>query len=75
MKATLTFDLPEEAEEHLRSVQSLDWALTVMDMDNYLRGRIKYEELSDEVDEALEDVRKKLWEIQEEHGVSIHNIS
>jgi len=44
---------------------------SLFEMDQYLRGRIKYEELTEEVADNLQKARDKLWEIVEEHGLEI----
>lgn len=75
MKGILEFNLPEEAEEHHRAIHATDWALAALDMDNYLRGRLKYEELSDDVDDALDKAREKLWESLENYNLSLNDIS
>lgn len=43
----------------------------LFEMDQYLRGRIKYEKLTEEVAENLQKARTRLWEIIEEHGAEI----
>ena len=72
MTATLTFTLPEEAEDLDLARKGGDWRIVVEDMDGYLRGRLKYEEdLSEEADRALDAARQKLHEFVAERGLSL----
>lgn len=72
MKATLEFNLPEEAVEHHVAVQALEWKYVVTEMDEYLRSQIKYQELSDEVGKALQAARVYLTELCNDNNVNIH---
>jgi hypothetical protein len=70
--ATLTFQLPEEQEEFYLAAKGADWRCALEDMDGYLRGRLKYEEdLSEDVDAALDAARQKLHEFIAERGLSL----
>jgi len=70
--ATLTFTLPEEAEELDLARKGVDWRIVVEDMDGYLRGRMKYEDgLHEEADKALDAARQKLHEFLAERGLSL----
>ena len=42
MKATLEFNLPEEEEEHQTAFNGAHWRSISIDMDQYLRNKIKY---------------------------------
>jgi uncharacterized protein (UPF0128 family) len=57
MKAYLVFNLPEEREELHFAQKGLDYSLALDEIDNHLRNRLKYETLSDEVHDALQQVR------------------
>jgi hypothetical protein len=70
--ATLTFQLPEEADDLDLARKGADWRMVVEDLDGYLRGRLKYEEdLSEEADKALDAARQKLYEFVAERGLSL----
>jgi hypothetical protein len=70
--ATLTFTLPEEADDLDLARKGSDWRIVVEDMDGYLRGRLKYEEdLPEDVDAALDAARQKLHEFIAERGLSL----
>lgn len=62
MIATLSFNLPEEQEEFKIATQAQDASIALYKFDQYLRARLKYEELSDEVHAALEHARERLRE-------------
>ena len=70
MKAILEFDLnePDEREEHLRCVRALDLCLVLWDFDQILRSEIKYN------DKDWQEVRDKLTEIMDEHGVNLDDL-
>ena len=67
MTATLTFKLPEEADEHRDAVNGSKWKLAMWDLDQLLRDKLKYEILTEETSKAFEFVRKELFETLEHH--------
>jgi hypothetical protein len=70
--ATLTFILPEEADDLDLARKGSDWRIVVDDMDGYLRGRLKYEEgLHEKADKALDAARQRLHEFLSERGLSL----
>ena len=78
-KAILEFDLnePDDIEAHKRAVKSLDLVLALWDMDQYLRGLIKYGddiELTDEQYKTLEETRTKLRQILSEYNISFEEL-
>ncbi len=69
-KITLTFDSNEEAEEARTALDAGKWKILVWDLDQYLRGKIKY--CSDNEDPAAyETVREKLRDILEEYNLNL----
>jgi len=62
MKATLEFNLPEEQEEFRVASDAGSTMSVVEDVLNYIRNRLKYEDLPADVAEALEEVRNRLLE-------------
>jgi hypothetical protein len=78
MKAILEFNLDEQDDEmaHKRAVKSLDMALTLWDIDGYLRGQIKHapDSMSPEVYGTLQDVRRKLYEIMSKHSIDLDEL-
>ena len=71
MTATLTFSLPEEQEEFQCAVDGTEWKSAMDDMSNWLRSKLKYEELTPEQGAAYEEARKHLSTILEERGLSL----
>lgn len=76
MKAILEFDMTEYLEK-LRfnmAVSATDAYLVMHHLDNYLRSELKYKDHKPEVWEALEAVRNKLGELQEEYNINMGNL-
>ena len=69
MKAMLEFNLPEEANEHKQAVQGADWEYALFELDQHLRGLIKWGEDAVAADHA-EKTREKLYEILNERGLA-----
>jgi hypothetical protein len=69
--ATLTFTLPEEQEEFYLAAKGADWRLVVEDMDAHLRSKLKYEDLPEDVDAALDAARQHLHALVAERGLSL----
>jgi hypothetical protein len=77
MKATLEFNMDEidDVTAHKRAVKSLDMILVLSDFDNHLRSELKYNEKLSEVEyDILDKTREKLYEIMNEHNVSIDEL-
>ncbi len=69
-KITLTFDSNEEAEEARTALNAGKWKILAWDLDQYLRGKIKY--CPDNEDPAAyETVREKLRDILEEYNLNL----
>ena len=65
-KATLTFDLPEEATEFDLAVRGSDRACAIDDLDNWLREQEKY---CNRASLPVDEVRAKLREVCGDRGV------
>lgn len=78
MKAILEFDLNDNEDQvaHMRAVKALDMALTLWDMEQYLRSETKYASdlMPIEVYNTLKDVRLKLGEIMSKHSIDIDEL-
>lgn len=74
VEAALEFEFGEEQADFLLAVKALDLALSLWDVDQHLRSKLKYEELEDDVHDALQEVRDKLWEIMGERGVDLDRL-
>ena len=66
MKAILEFKLPEDKEEYDTASRGMDWALLVLDIDQFIRNKIKYEQDRDGI---LQLVRDRLYFNMEEKGL------
>lgn len=75
MQAILKFDLPEDQDNFTASSHGMDYALTCWDMDQKLRGWLKYGHEFKNADEALEECRNQLREIMDDHGIHLDMIS
>lgn len=72
MKAILKFNLPEEQEEFDIANKGWKFRSVLLEYDNYLRGKIKYDEqLTDEQYKVYDEVRSKLWEILNEDQLTL----
>ena len=66
MKALLEFELPADREECVAASRGMEWALLVLDIDQFIRNKIKYEQDRDGV---LQLVRNELNFQMEEKGL------
>jgi hypothetical protein len=76
-KGILEYDLsnPDDMVSYLRAVKSLDMALILWDMEQYLRSQLKYnEQLSDEEYKTFQKVKEKLIQLMLQYNVSIDEI-
>jgi hypothetical protein len=60
MKATLTFNLPEEQHEYSNAVEGSKMRSVLWELDQWLRAKLKYEELSDGQYDAFKQTRDEL---------------
>lgn len=68
MKATLEFNMPEESEEHEVALHGGAWKDVVWDLAQWLRSEHKY---TDKATLPIDEVRKKLYEIVEDHDMRL----
>ena len=57
MKITMTFDLPDEAEEHRMALNGSKYLYALQEVDQKLRGILKYQDYTKEVGELCDDLR------------------
>jgi hypothetical protein len=69
-KVTIEFDSIEDKEEMEMCLNGMKWYLLAWELDQYLRGRLKYEPMSDKEYEVLQQTRDKLHELRSENGLS-----
>lgn len=63
MKATLSFNLPEEREEFELSCKAPNYAIVVEDFQNFLRKKLKYESLTEAEAKIYEHVQEEFFDI------------
>lgn len=63
-RVSLEFDLPEEQEEFDLAYHGARLSVIIEDLDNYLRNRMKYDELDEAQYEVYDTVRRKLTELR-----------
>lgn len=71
MKATLEFSLPEEREEFNLAQSGVLYSLVLGQMDQYLRGKIKYEDLPEHEEKIYQDLRDQLHRFADEYEVKV----
>jgi hypothetical protein len=70
MEAILKFSLPEEATEHKQAVNGAAWESVVWELDQTMRGFLKYGHDDLKTTEAvLENLREKIREEMIEEGL------
>ena len=76
-KAILEFNLPEDEEQFMLAVKGRDMILVLYELDQHLRSETKYapDTMSQEVYDALVQVRKTLNELMANNNVSFDLIS
>ena len=64
MKGILVFNMRTDRDEFDVAVKAMDWALALMDIDNFLRDKLKHDNKLSEMDgyDALAMVRDKLYQ-------------
>lgn len=75
MKAILEFNLPEDAREHNLAARAGNMYSSLWELDQWLRGKIKYGHDFKSADEALEASRKELHDILDSNSVVLDDLS
>jgi hypothetical protein len=71
-KVTIEFNSIEEQHELELCINASKWYSIVSDYSEYLRTKIKYDELSDDAYKAIEEVREKLHELLNDEGLKLN---
>lgn len=71
MRATLSFNLPEERDEFNLANNGSLYSVVLHDIDQHLRAKLKYETLSENDYKIYEELRSKLHSLASDYGVSI----
>jgi hypothetical protein len=69
-RATISFKLPDENDRFKDAVNATEMKLVLYDLDQYLRGKVKYSEDGKEAD-VCEQVRDYLHEQLREYGITL----
>ena len=72
MKAILEFNLPDDDHEFEMATKGAHFHSVLWEMDQYLRGKIKYapDDMSDDTLKTFEESRSQLHEIMSSYNVS-----
>ena len=71
MKTTLEFNLPEEQAEHYCAIKGADMLNVLFQLRIKLRGMLKYDELTNEQYEIVENIQEYLIDILNENDVNL----
>jgi hypothetical protein len=73
MEAILKFNLPDDQEDFNIALDGGKWALSMFELDQWLRSQIKHppEGMSDDTYKAFEDARDQLYEILNENQLRL----
>lgn len=69
MKGILKFDLPDDECQFKIASTAMDWALAMYDLENWLRGQIKYGDK-----EEYQPVRDQLHDILNDYNLNLDMI-
>ena len=72
MIATLTFNLPEESEEHQAALDGQKWKTAMHDLDQHFRDKLKYGHSLTTASETLEYARQIIYEVLVTEGLSLN---
>ena len=70
-QAALTFNLPEETEEHADAINGTAWKSVACDLDQQLRTWLKHGHDFATGTFALENARQRLHDLIDEHGLTL----
>jgi hypothetical protein len=70
-KVTIEFNTIDEQHELELCINASKWFNIVWDYSEYLRTKLKYDELSDDAYKAIEEAREKLHELLNDEGLKI----
>jgi hypothetical protein len=72
MKATLEFNLPEEAQEFRTAINGWKFKSVLNEINEDLRSKIKWQDdIPDEVRQALQAVRDDMYQRLSEHNINL----
>jgi hypothetical protein len=71
MKAKLIFNLPEENHEWKNAIDGTSMRSTLWEYDQWLRSKVKYEDLTDEQHQVYQGCRDHLRTLLYENNIDI----
>jgi len=71
MKAILKFDLPEENHEFLNATQGAKMRSVLWEFDQWLRSKVKYEDLNDDQYQVYQGCRDHLRSLLYEENIDL----
>ena len=77
MKAILEYNLdePQDVDAHKRAIKSLDMAIALWDIEQYLRAQTKYNEnLTDAQYDVLDKAKTEFYDILNRHNISLDEL-
>lgn len=72
MKSKLIFNLPEENYEFELACNGGKYKSILCELDNFLRSKLKYEDISDVEYEIYENTRTRLWDLINEENLDLY---
>jgi hypothetical protein len=73
MKAKLIFNLPDDSHEWENATKGASMHSTLWEYDQWLRGKIKYDDLTDEQYQVYQGCRDKLRTVMYENDINLDN--
>ena len=73
MKAKLIFNLPDDRHDYKLASNASAMHSVLWDHDQWLRSKIKYDELTDEQHKAYKDCRDKLIKLLIENNIDLYD--
>lgn len=74
MKAIIEFDLPEDSYEYNIVNNGSKYLSALFDYDQWLRSKLKYDDLPGQEFETIQKCREMLHEVLQENNVNIDDI-
>ena len=71
MKANLEFNLPEDTEEFYCASNGANYYSVCHELDQHLRNKLKYGNLTEEQDIIYQEIRDKLHEFIQDNNVKL----
>lgn len=70
-KVTLEFDAFEERDDMESAINGWKWKMLAWDLDQWMRGEMKYAQISQDTYDAYETIREKIRTEMSQYGLSL----